>query len=437
MIASRRGPWRVLRNSNFRRLWLGQMISFVGDYFYFLAIPLTVERLTGSALMVGLSVISSALPMLVLGPIAGVFVDRWNRQKTMIAADVLRGLLVLLCLLVQTREMVWIFYVVGFLMSCVSRFFYPAQNALLPRVVGDAEDLLAANGLMQVVQMVGIIIGPALAGFSIGLWGAPVAFIADSVSFFVSALFISRMYVVHHRLETADQERRVAGVLQELRAGLDFLFRSPTMVVVLICLAVVQLGTGAMNVIAVPFFRRTFGVGAEGLGIVDAAQGVGMVLGGLALGLLAARLRNAVLIGGGLVLIGLFIVGMGLAPAFFFTIICCFGLGLFLTPASSALSTVLQLTVPDEKRGRVGGAVNAIATAAGLVSMAAASLIAETIGLRTVYVICGVLVGLAGLVALRIPEPAPAGPSPALPAEKPLPETAPQSKVEIDLGGAV
>ena len=99
---------RLRRNKSFMALWLGQTISFIGDYFYWLAIPIMVERLTGSALLVGLSVIASALPMLLLGPIAGVFVDRWDRKRTMIVADLLRSLLVLLCLTVRTPEQVWV-----------------------------------------------------------------------------------------------------------------------------------------------------------------------------------------------------------------------------------------------------------------------------------------------------------------------------------------
>jgi DHA3 family macrolide efflux protein-like MFS transporter len=126
---------RLFRNRNFVALWLGQTVSFIGDYFYFLAIPIMVEKLTGSALAVGLSVIASTLPTLLLGPIAGVFVDRWDRKRTMIVADVLRGLLVLACLLVKTPDQVWVYYIVGFLMACVSRFFFPAQNAVLPLIV--------------------------------------------------------------------------------------------------------------------------------------------------------------------------------------------------------------------------------------------------------------------------------------------------------------
>ncbi|MGD8903245.1 MAG: MFS transporter, partial [Anaerolineae bacterium] len=286
---------RLFRNRSFMALWIGQTISFIGDYFYWLAIPIMVERLTGSALLVGLSVISSALPMLVLGPIAGVFVDRWDRKKTMIVADILRALLVLLCLTVRTPEQVWVYYIVGFLMSCVSRFFFPSQNAVLPLIVPDKDDLLAGNGLMQIVQTMGLLVGPALAGFSIGIWGADVAFLVDSGTFILSALAISSMTVPatnKFRQVVQGTGSELSTVWNELREGVIYLFGSRTMVGVLLCLAVVQLGIGAINVIWVPFMQRTFGLGPEGLGAVDTAQGVGMALGGVGLGVLAARVTK-------------------------------------------------------------------------------------------------------------------------------------------------
>ena len=270
---------RLFRNRNFVALWLGQTISFIGDYFYWLAVPIMVERLTGSAMMVGLSTISNALPLLLLGPAAGVFVDRWDRKRTMIVADLLRGLLVLLFLTVRTADQVWVYYVVGFLMSCVSRFFFPSQNAILPLVVGDEDDLLAANGLMQIVQTVGLLLGPALAGFAIGLWGEQIAFLFDSITFFVSAGAILTLIVPRTTPGRDDvRGRRLAAVWAEMREGVVYLFGNQTMVGILVCLGVIQLGIGAINVIWVPYLSRTFGIGAEGLGIVDSAQGGGMVL---------------------------------------------------------------------------------------------------------------------------------------------------------------
>jgi MFS family permease len=431
---------RLFRSRSFVALWLGQTVSFVGDYFYWLAIPIMVERLTGSTLLVGLSVISSALPMLVLGPLAGVFVDRWNRKRTMITADVLRALLVLACLTVHRPEQVWVYYVVGFLMSCVSRFFFPAQNAVLPLIVPDRNDLLAANGLMQIVQTVGLLAGPAMAGFAIGIWGPEVAFVADSATFLVSALAIVTMVIpdttAYRRAEAgAEQALRTQGgdvsaVWGEMRDGVVYLFGNRTMVGVLLCLAVVQLGIGAINVVWVPFMQRTFGLGPEGLGAVDAAQGLGMALGGMALGLVAARAGKRTLAGWCIIFIGAMIALMGVAPATSVASLFLGGqtgapgaelavgqrllqmpvlllaysllLGVALVPAQSALMTMMQLAVPDLKRGRVGSALNALTTAAGLVSMATAAALGEVVDLRMIYVIAGTITASAGIIGLYV-----------------------------------
>lgn len=430
---------RLFHNRSFMALWLGQTVSFIGDYFYFLAIPIMVEKLTGSPLMVGLSVISSALPMLVLGPVAGVFVDRWDRKRTMIVADVLRALLVLLSLLVQTPDQVWIYYVVGFSMSCVSRFFFPAQNAVLPLIVPGKNDLLAANGLMQIVQMVGLLLGPTLAGFSIGLWGEQVAFVVDSATYLFSAAAIVTMTVPHTtagRPTEAGTGGDLVTVWDEMREGIVYLFGNRIMVGVLLCMSVVQLGVGAINVIWVPFLQSTFGLGPEGLGAVDAAQGVGMALGGILLGLVISRFTKRSLAGWSIIFIGGMIALIGLAPSFaivnlapglgsggemaemtvgqrllhlpLLLLLYSLLLGIALVPAQSALMTMMQLAVPDLKRGRVGSALNALTTAAGLLSMVVASISGEVVALRLIYVIAGMLVaagGLVGLFVLQEPEP--------------------------------
>jgi MFS family permease len=404
--------YRLFRNRSFVALWLGQTVSFVGDYFYWLAVPIMIERLTGSTAMVGLSVIFNALPMLVLGPIAGVFVDRWDRKRTMVVSDVLRALLVLFFLAVRTADQIWIYFVVGFLMSCVSRFFFPAQNALLPLVVRDRDDLLAANGLMQIVQTVGLLVGPAMAGFAIGFWGEQVAFLVDSGTFLVSAALILTMKVPQRATVPGDPPSlattgRLAGIWRELREGVVTLFGNRTMVGVLICLGVVQLGLGAINVVWVPYLQRAFGVGAEGLGIVDSAQGAGMVLGAVILGFLTARFTKRLLTAWSIIAIGLMIGGIGLVPLFGHVIVLSFGIGVALVPAQSALMTMMQLAVPDLKRGRVGSALNAITTAAGLVSMAAATSFGEALGLGSVYTICGLIMmvsGALGFLVLQDPE---------------------------------
>lgn len=430
-VQTSRGAYgRLFRNRSFVALWLGQTVSFIGDYFYFLAIPILVERLTGSALHVGLSVIASTLPMLILGPVAGVFVDRWNRKRTMIVSDLLRALLVLVCLVVQTPDQVWIYYIVGFMMSCVSRFFFPAQNALLPLIIPDKDDLLVANGLMQIVQTAGFLIGPTLAGFSISLWGAQVAFLVDSATYMVSAVAVLAITVPHTTAGRQTTGGQLAGVWSEMREGISYLFGNRTMTGILLCLSVVQLGIGAIHVIWVPFMQRTFGLGAEGLGAVDTAQGVGMVLGGLCLGFVATRLRKKDLAGWSIIFCGGMIALMGLAPPFSLVnlmpglqvegvmaamtvgqrllhmplalLAYSLLLGVALVPAQSSLMTMMQVAVPDLKRGRVGSALNALTTAAGLISMAAAATAGEVVDLRRIYTFAGLITALGGLVGLLV-----------------------------------
>ncbi len=399
---------RLLKNPKFIYLWTGQAISAIGDYFTLLAIPIFVNRLTGSVMLVGLSFIAAALPGLVLGPVAGVFVDRLDRRKVMIATDILRGLLMLSLLTIWSASQVWVVYLAGFLVSCASTFFFPARGAALPLIVTDSPDLLAANGSLRVIQSIGMLAGPALAGFCISRWGEQAAFIADGVSFLVSAFAI---YFIHipraampAKIPGAD---RLRGVWKELCEGLAFLFAHRMPMGVLICLTMASLGFSTVNMIWIPYLQRRYGIGASGLGIADAALGVGMLISGLLVGQLARRLSKTVMSAGGLVLIGLFYATIILLPAFGWIIAWQFLAGLALTPMQSALDTILALSVPDLKRGRVGSAVSAAYNTTGLVSMSLAALFGDAVGLGVVFLVVGLCVigsGVLGFWLLRRPE---------------------------------
>jgi DHA3 family macrolide efflux protein-like MFS transporter len=404
------GYFGVLKNRHFLALWLGQVVSNIGDYFYFLAVPITVSRLTGSTMAVASSVMSIFVPQLLFGLVAGVFVDRWNRKRTMIVADLLRGLIILLCLTVQSADQVWIFYVVGFLVSTVSRFFFPARSAAIPLIV-EKEEWMVANGLSQITQTVALITGSALAGFAIGLWGEQVAFVADSLSYFISAIFILTITVPHRSLSTAGERSgrgQLGTVWQELIAGLSFIKGSRVLAGVLMSLGVVQLGLGAMQVIWVPFFQKFFEIGPEGLGIVDSTQGFGMAVGAVAVGFLAARVKRATIIGAGVAAIGFLITLIGLSPSFILILGLSFALGLCLSPVQAALSTVIQLAVPDDKMGRVNSAIGTTGSLSMLISMAVAGAVGDMVNLRLIYVVSGTIIALGGGVSFfLIPEAEP------------------------------
>ena len=401
---------RLFRKRNFTALWLGQLVSFIGDYFNWLAIPITINRLTGSVTMVGLSFMINAIPALLLGPIAGVLVDRLDRRKVMIFSDLIRAALVLVLLSIQSAAQIWVFYLIGFLISCASQFFFPARNALLPLVVEDEKDLLQANTLVQFIFIVGLLAGPSLAGFAIGLYGERVAFLANSFGYVISACSILLIRMTLRPTRQADQRITLRQAISDLHQGITYILNSRTLVGVLTCLCLTMLGAGGLNAVWIPYLQGTFHIGAQGIGMVDSAQGAGMVVSGLMMGFLISRFRHKTLTSGCLLWTGFSLAGIGLAPNFPLVLLFSFGMGLGLLPVQAGLNTIQQMSSPDAIRGRVGAAFNMVTTFSSLVSLGLAASLGGILGLNRVLIGCGVIVLLSGVLGfwlIREPCPAP------------------------------
>ena len=185
----------VVRQRNFALLLLAGLISSVGDLVLTIALPFYAYDLTHSALQTGAMFIASTLPSPLVGSVAGVFVDRWDRKRTMVAADLSRVVLMLLLLAVRSRDALWIVYLVAFLESCVSKFFVPAKSAFIPRLV-PAERLTAANSLDSVSSSIVSLIAPSLGGALLVLLGLSGVVLVDSASFLLSGLLIA-LIVAH------------------------------------------------------------------------------------------------------------------------------------------------------------------------------------------------------------------------------------------------
>ena len=184
---------RVVRdNRNFRRLWMAQIVSEIGDWFYTLAIYSLLIQLTGKASSVALALILQVLPLTFVGPTAGVVNDRVSRKRVMIAADVVRAIIVLSMLLVRTREMVWLIYPLLLLETIGAAFFEPARTSVIPNIT-DREELVLANTISSTSWSVNLVLGAALGGLMGALLGRDAVFILNCASFIVSALLIRSM----------------------------------------------------------------------------------------------------------------------------------------------------------------------------------------------------------------------------------------------------
>src|SRR2546423_7636308 len=184
----------VLRQRNFALVWVAGLVSLTGDWMLFVGLPLFVYRATGSTLATGAMIMVRMAPRLLLGSVAGVFADRWDRKRTMIGADLLLALSLLPLLAVRSVEWLWVVYAVSFVESSLAQFFAPAEAALLPRLVGE-EHLTAPNALNSMNQNISRLAGPPLGGAVVGLLGLTGVALLDAASFLISAALIALVAV--------------------------------------------------------------------------------------------------------------------------------------------------------------------------------------------------------------------------------------------------
>lgn len=389
----------LLKEANFRRLWLAQSVSWSGDHFTFLAVMIVLNTITGSASAIALLMMVMTVPRLVFGMAAGVFVDRWDRKRLMVVSDSLRMLLSLCLIFVVTPERIWLVYPLAFAISSVGVFFMPARGAVMKTIVPQ-DQLLQANVLMQMTYTMTVVLGPALAGITIGLFGAAPAFLLDAATFGVSATLIASMSIP--RLAARAGAAGRAAFWGELREGLAYVAGKRTIVGLLLVMTVLSLATGAINAMFVPFMMNVIGVGAIQLGIVDSAQAIGMILGSVLAASVAARLRANHLLAGGFGLASICIIAIGMASRFQVVLLLLFAVGLIIAPLQAVIPALTQKVVPHDKMGRVGGTMSASQSFATLASMGAAGILADVIGLRLVFVGAGAVGLLAAVCAFGI-----------------------------------
>lgn len=393
----------ALRNRDFRALWVGLLVSQVGDSFMLIATLEVIQRLTDSALALGALGVSIGLPTVLFGLVAGVFVDRLDRKLTMIVSDVVRGLVVLALLLVHTPDRIWLFYIVGFIMGSMGIFFAPARNAVLPNIVGE-ELLLPANTLVQGTQIVSMTVGPSLAGIVVGWFGTDFAFIVNALTFFVSALAIATLNVPHRRADT--DETSLSVVWAQLKEGLLFIRGNRTITNISATAGIAMLGLGSIIVLGVRYLSVELGIGTTGFGFLVSVLGFGMVAGGVLIGNYGATLRPNHVVGGSVGVLGLALIGFALAPNFWMVLVMAFVVGACMVAARAAIAALIQALVPDEKRGRVESAVNTLIQAATTVSMGMAGFLGHALGLRAVFLLAGFITLVAAgmtVVVLRPP----------------------------------
>lgn len=337
----------TLRNRRFALLFAGQTISEMGNSFTLIAASLLILHRTGSPSQVGLFIIATNIPALLLGLIAGTFVDRWDRRRILIVSDVLRGVFVAILPALAEASLVWV-YAIGFANALIARFFLPALQSTLPDIVSD-EELAPANGVLAASEYVSRTIGYALGGLAVQHLPIALVFYADAATFFISALSIIPIAVP--LVAPRPMAGGVGGVLRDLVEGVVYVRRQALLLAIVLLSLGFTLSVGAFNGFFAAFNQRTLGGDDASYGMLEAGISVGMALGGLFFSGSGGQRLGGMIIGGFLG-VGGATLWAAFSPSPLIALPALAVGGVANTIFVLALQLIIQRQTPRELRGR-------------------------------------------------------------------------------------
>ena len=401
----RRHPYvRLALDTSFTAIWTSGLISLFGDRIHQVALAVIVYGITGSPIAVGFVFLAATLPNLLLGPISGTLVDRWDQKQVLVVSDLLRAAVVLLIPLAAVTNIVLVYPLV-FVMTSISIFFRPAREAVMPRIVPE-DELLTANSANWLAETLADIVGYPLAGLFVAFLGSslPLAFWLDAATYLASALLILTVAVPP---VPRSAEEAAAGVLAEMRAGWRFL-RGETVLLANTAQAVVaQFTTGVLVSVTLIYAQDALQRGTletpAVYAFLEAGIGIGNLVGGLLVGLLGARIAKGRMVIAGYTVMGACVLGLGLTGNVGVALGLMVGLGvsnmIYIIPSQ----TLFQQRTPRDMIGRVVGMRFSVVFGSLTLAMGAGGVLATVFGVPMVLVAFGALTCAAGLAGLLVP----------------------------------
>jgi MFS family permease len=398
---------RLLRRRDFGLLWSAAVISQVGDWVLIAALPFYVYATTHSTLAAGATFLAGNLPTIVFGSFAGVFADRWNRKRLIVLGEVLQGAVLLLLLLVQSQDTLWIVYAVAFAETTIALFSSPAFQAAIPHVAGEGQ-LVRGNSLLSAGENVARLVGPPVAGLVMLTVSLPGVVLLDAASFFISGALLALLATPLRDARPAGDspamkaEAAARRVWREWWDGVRIVASERWVAALFLVPAVSLLGDGIFTALLAPFVSGVIGGSALVFGWSLTARGLGGLAGGLAFGATIKRARAARLIAPCLLLIGAIQLAMVLFPSVPMALAAMAlggitAIGIFVT-----ISTLLQNGVPDRYRGRVFAAYSTCLALAALCGNILGGVLGDAVGISPMLGIAAALNLVAGLVALAL-----------------------------------
>jgi DHA3 family macrolide efflux protein-like MFS transporter len=405
-LGAMRHPYvRLASNGPFSAMWLGQVVSSLGDRVHQVALVFLVARATDSSpLALGLVFAAMTVPSFLVGPVAGALVDRWDRKRVMVGSDLIRAAIVVAIPVVSAVHISLVVALV-FLLAVVSSFFRPARVAALPQVVSD-EDLLSANSAMWIADTASDLVGYGLGGLFVAFLGPALvlAFWLDGASYLASAMLVAAVAIP--RLvpgSGTSGEARAPSLRFDLATGWRFLRAETVLFATTVQAAIAELGLGALTALS-PLLVAGLALGSieapMAYGLFEMSMGVGLVGGGIVLGGLATRLPKGLTIVAAFTATGVVLVALAVTGSLPIALALACLVGVANVSFAVPSQTIFQQRTPGELLGRVVAIRIAAVNAVLAVAMVTSGVLAEIFGLHAVLVGCGILTVAAGLAGL-------------------------------------
>ena len=394
----------VLRRRDFARLWFGGLISVAGDWVLYAALPFFVYERTGSTVATAGMIVAALAPGVLLGSVAGVFVDRWDRKRLLVLTNLAQAATVVLLLLVPHGGWLWVVFAVVAAQSVLASFSAPAESALLPSLVRD-DDLVAANALNALNNRVGRLVGAPVGGALLAFLGLEAVVVVDCATFVAAALLIAPIAVparvrgAHRDSETA--RSAWASFWNDWLDGLRIVRRERAIAVLFFVFGLMTFGGTMLDPLSAAWVRDVLGEGPEVYSWLITTHAASGIVGTLLVGRFAVRLTPRDLIGWTSLVAGVAVAVKYSVPLLPLALALSVVSGITSVASSIGAETLAQSTVRDEYRGRVFGALGASGALLSLAGAMTGGALAEIVGIVPMLNVAAGLIVLAGVVVLR------------------------------------
>ena len=381
----------VLRITVMRRVWYAQVISLFGDFLALFAVIAVVSfTMHGTpSQLTGLQ-IAYMLPFVLVGPVAGVFVDRWPIKPTLVASDLIRACLAMLLI---PATSVWQVFLILAALSCVSVFFGPAQTVTIRSHV-PTHGLMSANALMQIAFMSSRIIGPAAAGAMVARFTPKICYAIDVLSFLASAALIGSVPIKRPpsaQTTLQSSTNRIHAIWRDMVAGMQFVVHHSAILFFVVAMAAGLFTIGCFGPLISIYVRDTLRASARSFGYVSGMLGVGLLAGTQIIRVIARKVSDTGLVLWGLIGIGAGVFLLGAVPLMAAALAATFVIGFAFAAIMVPAQTLIQRETPVDMLGRVGSTNASVILLGQILGLAASGVLAELLGVRLVFFLCAAL----------------------------------------------